>query len=1641
MVRKASVETEVPNRIGAYDIHEVIGRGGMGVVYRATHTHLKKDVALKLLPSTGDDRAMARFQREVEAVAKLQHPNVVAALDAGEGDGFRYLVMELCWGTDIGKLISGKASLSVPDACEVACQAAAGLEHAHDRGLIHRDVKPGNLMLSQNSDGTVEVKVTDLGLARLLTEHAQQELTDAGQLLGTLEYMAPEQTQIASNVDHRSDIYSLGVTLYRMLSGRLPFTESEFDSPAKRLHQICYGVPTPIHTRCPELPIELAELIDQMLCRDAAQRPNSMADVQSVLAKFRTGNDLQRLIGLNGSQDQWGRARAGGLSDTPAAIGRTLTAAPVEKDARHESVSNAESKASFRKFILLSAVAVPLLAFVASRGSLFDIDSSRDTEVSLPSTKPGPRVSSNEVRSPNHETRPISALAVLNPDATDVHLVTTTRDFGPGSLREAIQQASDGGVVRFASSLSGQSIVLNSGELVIDSDLTIEAADLDGELTIDAMGLSRVFRIKSQRQVSLRGLVLTGGNAVEPGGAVFNEGRLSLDHCRLEGNTAVHGGSALASQNGGSFEMNDCSVSDNSGSRAAIRIFGEFIIRNCSICDNNSSDTTAAVNIWDGTGTIENTTVTNNQSVDGAVVLISGASSVVMRHVTVAGNYPAEISSRSALCVDVGAGLELENSIVAGNGFPVPSDLRLGLQARLKTAGSNLIGSYQATDGQVPPPDLEIPSAATLFDPQLSTLGFYGGFVRTLVPLSGSPAIDAGIPLDSTPVYDANRYPRLTTESMPPIPFDLGAAEYVADLHGEIPALVPGYRTQAATDIRERSGCRRIRLEHVIVRNEQKTETLLRSECCILAFGTYLPETAATPRQKLAAETWNKFRQHPVGKDGFQIPDWLQDPRRVPLAVNTVTQKGFPIEVTEGNHWFSTSYDGRIFVLELYDNPATTDLDETLEVGFLFVSRFSTGDDEAVWFDFRTLAQMQFPDPAANPSAPLADSKKPGSLTTANISALERLDVYYNSYGLPVGGALFRHYLEADVLPDFSEAGETPPPVSRGVWSRPEWLGPDINREWKDDQPTVTADGLTMIFSSYSQVREGGIGDRDLWITERDSPESEWGNVRNLGAAINTPRKESHPAINGDGTLLIFASNRPHGVGGLDLWSTSRESNDADWTAPQLLSSNINTKASESNPEVSADGLTLYFASNRDGGFGDFDLYFARRMTTEAEWDSPVLLSLPLNSPALDSEPALTADQRTLVFTSTRSGGYGGRDLWVSHRPSDQNPWSVPLNLGPELNTASDESHAVLMPKSHTMIFASDRRLDTRQAGIPNLDLLQTHRISERWTTFENPAALPLTPCPKGTAPTALPWPFSPTEAIEFQQSWANYLQIPFEFVNEQGITFRLIPPGQFLMGSDAQQRDEALNAMRQDRSHPFNVDLEEDLLASECPERNVRLTQAFYISVCEISVSQFTAGGGELHHRVETLPQQPVGLISFSTAARFCDRLNEWEGLPKRYQLNDRQVTLLTQSHGYRLPTDAEWEYACRAGSDKAYPFGDSTEQLANYAWYGSNSGSRNSPEEPHQIGQRMPNAFGLIDMIGNQWEWVEDTWPADRTLPEPWINPVFTDESAKHRITRGGFVLSPSTDLRCARRRAHLAHMTYPQGGFRIVRTLPLP
>ena len=280
--------------LGKFKLLGHLGSGGMSSVYLARHIVSDQLRAIKVLPrkKVADKSYLDRFYQEARIAASLNHPNVVRIYDICEEDGVHYMVMEYAKGEDLLELVNRTGPLKFADAARYIADACNGLKHAHEKELVHRDIKPANLLLGENQD----VKLLDLGLA-LVNQDDEESLTLLynEKVMGTADYLAPEQAINSHGVDLRADIYSLGCTLYFLLVGHPPFPDGTL---AQRIANHQSVEPPSLTTLREDVPESLLEIVDTMMCKDADERLQTCDDVQAALENFLASNDIPDSVTL-----------------------------------------------------------------------------------------------------------------------------------------------------------------------------------------------------------------------------------------------------------------------------------------------------------------------------------------------------------------------------------------------------------------------------------------------------------------------------------------------------------------------------------------------------------------------------------------------------------------------------------------------------------------------------------------------------------------------------------------------------------------------------------------------------------------------------------------------------------------------------------------------------------------------------------------------------------------------------------------------------------------------------------------------------------------------------------------------------------------------------------------------------------------------------------------------------------------------------------------------------------------------------------------------------------------------------------------------------------------------------------------------
>jgi Tol biopolymer transport system component len=267
-------------------------------------------------------------------------------------------------------------------------------------------------------------------------------------------------------------------------------------------------------------------------------------------------------------------------------------------------------------------------------------------------------------------------------------------------------------------------------------------------------------------------------------------------------------------------------------------------------------------------------------------------------------------------------------------------------------------------------------------------------------------------------------------------------------------------------------------------------------------------------------------------------------------------------------------------------------------------------------------------------------------------------------------------------------------------------LGPVVNGQSDEQMPSISADGLELYFLSR---RTGGFSSWDIWVAKRESLSHPWQEPVNLGPKVNSGNSNWSVCISADGLELYFEANRAGNYGGVDIWIAARETKDDPWGDPVNLGPTVNSSKNDACPSVSVDGLELYFRSNRPGTYGYHDLWVSKRLTIDEPWGNPVNLGPTVNSPDIESHPTISADGLALFFGSDRFNQSRGwdTDIWLMRRKTNGSAWGEPINLGPSINTTYNESAPSISADGRTLYFSDYYYSNIRPGGYGGADLYQ----------------------------------------------------------------------------------------------------------------------------------------------------------------------------------------------------------------------------------------------------------------------------------------------------------------------------------------------
>ncbi|MEO1525621.1 MAG: protein kinase [Planctomycetota bacterium] len=1356
--RQLEVDSDVPDQIGDYRIIGEIGRGGMGVVYEAEQISLGRRVALKVLPQRQlhATNARVRFQREARAAAKMHHTNIVPVFEVGEKDGHFFYAMQLIDGRSLDEIIaeflktghapshselsnlsrvlalsndSGSSSnASVRQTpvsstsgshngafyrgvAHVGQQTAEALAYAHHRNVVHRDVKPSNLLLDKHGS----TWVTDFGLAKLL--EAEEQLTNTGDHLGTLRYMSPERFR--GRCDERADIYSLGVTLYEMATKRPAFESAD---RAKLTYLISNTDPRNPRSIDPSIPRDLETIILKAIQKEPAERFSSAEEMAGELTRF--------------------------LNDEPIRSRRTTLIEQSLRWARRNRAL-AASLVSVASLLLLLGIAGPVIAF-------------RQAELRLRAEQAVTRAESAEVIAINKSRVAVTA----SREARSAELEAQNQRL---VAEEALRQQ------RLAQRDA------NRQRAKYVRNLYFSEMNRAGALLQEARGVLRVREILDRWRGDPQVADLQGWEWS------FLEGAVSGQAYRLE---RSDGAKAVEwSPDGSKIAFPSWSLSsDNKTRRWTIRIedaeSGKLVgkvdghpvpISEIRWHPNEAQLVSIGydriVRIWDidafqqlrefgpysrgvGTGAWSPTGDRLVWSVDGEGVILLDA--------TTEGSQPELLPDsptfvRSLQFSPDGTHLasgvwfnhevnvySIQERINAGEFTPRVNKPCTAIIWRdghrvaylLHTTPSGRIDLYRP-DGELMRSYYGHTRWAVAIDVMRDGSGFISGgrdgnvFVWdirqgrphkqivehtseiSVVKVSNDNRFAASVSNDSIQLWDTQsqhtrldlfdpevgivaRQRRVTGLSWEPTGARLAASGFESmgrvwdpvnrevlhktGTHG--PAWFAAWHPTLPTIAFGGGGLMFMDSQSGAVKKTEMNAQFLKWNADGTRFARMLPENGhriyvhSFPDLEVLAEfpcepeafAWhprvadrlaliNAKNRHLVIVEGTEVRvemiappvisramDWSPDGSKLAIGYDDDRVRVWEVEsgqllnveLRHSNPVNAVAWNADGSRLASGSTDGTLRLWETSEWHQTITHRTSgTGVTALAWS----------PD-----SSKIAVGDEGGFITIWFPGASMFAASEANESPQRLGN--HRHYLQRR----FQAILNKPHAVAKDSGSAPESVEPMLVR---------------------SEVARRLVSEQWCW---NDS-------VR-LSEGINTEHNEDAPFVTADGLQLYFNSDRPDGSGGYDLYVSRRETVEDDWGPPLNLGESINSPGNDQAAFVTADGLSLFFCSDRDGVY---DLYEARRRSSGEEWGMPRPLPPPINSSSVDLEPTLSSDGLTLLFCSGREPKHQVCDMMIARRESLKDDWSPPKNLGPWLNSAEWQGSPKLMGDEigSTLIFHS----------------------------------------------------------------------------------------------------------------------------------------------------------------------------------------------------------------------------------------------------------------------------------------------------------------------------------------------------------------
>jgi serine/threonine protein kinase/Tol biopolymer transport system component len=1216
--------------VGFYKLMSVLGEGGMGVVFRAEQRRpIRRQVALKLIkPGMDSKSVIARFKAEQQALALMDHPNIARVYDAGLTAGQRpYFVMEYVKGVPITEHCD-KHRLTVTERLVLFADVCRAVQHAHHKGIIHRDIKPSNILIALDGDRPI-AKVIDFGVARAM----HQPLTDGtlitqrGQLLGTPEYMSPEQADLSNqDIDTRTDVYSLGIVLYELLTGMLPFASETFrDGGIDRIRKVICDEP-------PKIPsTRLSTVSGEELERLAQLRQTS-------------GNTLSHQ--LKGDID-WISIKALEKDRSRRYETAGFLASDIEKYLRCEPVSAVPPSISYRvhrylqrhKSKTLAAGLACLLILIISISLV-----SRYKNIAKLSAVESVMHQSQliEARESFMQRQFEDSLGLIKPLITSQHVGPEARLLYAALLVEGKHQ--DQAVRELEKLTAGRPELAGVAHSLLAQIYWEGDSETKERLTKAAYHRQKAESLMPETAEAYFLRALTSPAVKETLKNV--NAAIELDHGHYESRKLL----ALTDYASGRYEK----MRENSEILIALRPREAF---------GFSLKATALFKLGDYDRAIHNC--------DRALDLIPEDD---LRRTDLKNrrNYSCLLSGRYADVLSssiTDSYVEREHDALF---YRFWAHVGLGeydeahrIYQEIQSSGSGTTGRFRALTRKY---IFDILSAGRSWHPNND--------------LSG-PEYRVMLEADSD-------YQRYSSKSQVLL---RNAFDPVWSPDGEKLAFSMGSRGHSGLAVMDME-TREIELLMIPGREPSWSPTGERlafvRDRQVLPLSDFIgSETQYQPRSVTEEEVWI------IRADGTE-------PRRI-------SKGSRPSWSADGKAiYYYSRADLKHYVISI-DEPSAKPVTILDYYGCTYCFPSVSADEKYITYinddilNIIDLSSGELMSQWSGPTGLWISSWDPDSerIWLGGGDAFDaRTGLWTYDIKLQSG---------TRIIPGPINSGQRRPASGQVAFSLGQplyeiWLL-DPNEKQSSFQQIAFDDHCNEMIDYYTDILEIDPCDaaassllnayKKRIVKGTGNAESvykpepfDFGQVENLGSIINTEFNEGTPFITRDGQSLFFTSDRPNGQGASDLWVATRNSANDGWTTPINLGPTVNGSGHDFFPSLSDDELSLYFFSEREGGYGKGDIWVSTRKFIDDKWSRPVVVGAPINGPYLDTAPHISSDGLEFFFTSARSGNI---DLWVATRKNITDDWSDPINLGSTVNSLKIDSCPFLSPDGRYLFFNSTR--------------------------------------------------------------------------------------------------------------------------------------------------------------------------------------------------------------------------------------------------------------------------------------------------------------------------------------------------------------